>query len=240
MDSPMTHPARSEHCKLTRIPLAALLSLALLVPTVHAQQAPAARVPVVQNEIGKHAALSVSDVQILFADLQAGLVSTSTTVEPKTLAASAGALAKAAHILGIPMTFAIVPQAGKPGQLIPELRPYASKTNTINRVIASPFSEPALVSALAENRRKVLVIVGFATEVAVLQGALDGIAAGYTVQVPVDGIGSRSERTEQAAIRQIERAGGVTTSVLSLVAKLAPDFSRAPGSETLKAVISLH
>jgi nicotinamidase-related amidase len=225
---------------LASLPLAAALLFAPFAAAADALTASAPQTLEQQSEIGKHAALHSEDVQILFADLQPALVSGSVTVTPRSLATSVGALAKAAHLLGIPMTFGIVPYEGKAGQLIPELLPYATKANTINRVIASPFAEPAIVKALAANHRKVLIIVGFATEVAVLQAALDGIAAGYTVEVPLDGIGSRAARTEDPAIRQIERAGGVTTSVLSLITRLAPDFSRAPGSETLKAVISLH
>ncbi|WP_261502457.1 isochorismatase family protein [Acidovorax bellezanensis] len=184
-------------------------------------------------------ATNVQDLQVLFADLQPQLIQGSRTVAPEMLSAAAGALAKSARILGIPMTFAVVPVASQPGQLIPELVEYATPETTFSRVLASPFMEPRIVARLAANRRKTLVIAGFTAEVAVLQAAIDGIAAGYTVQVPLDAIGSRSERTEAPAIRQIELAGGVTSSVLSLVARWAPDFSRPPGSETIKAVLAL-
>jgi hypothetical protein len=40
----------------------------------------------------------------------------------------------------------------------------------------------------------------------------------------VDVCGGMSERTEQAALRQIIAAGAITTSVVSIATKLAPDF----------------
>ncbi|KQW32820.1 cysteine hydrolase family protein [Acidovorax sp. Root402] len=181
---------------------------------------------------------SVQDVQVLFADLQPQLIQSSRTVPPHVLCARAGALAKSARILGIPMTFAVVPLAGQAGKLIDELAEYATPDITFSRVVASPFMEPGIVARLAANRRRTLVIAGFTAEVAVLQAAMDGIAAGYKVQVTLDAVGSQSERTEAPSIRQIEMAGGTTTSVLSLVAQWAPDFSRPPGSETIKAVFS--
>jgi hypothetical protein len=46
---------------------------------------------------------------------------------------------------------------------------------------------------------------------------------------PLDACGGMSARTEDAALRQIEAAEGVTTSVVSLVTALTPDFSREPG-----------
>jgi hypothetical protein len=49
-----------------------------------------------------------------------------------------------------------------------------------------------------------------------------------------------SGATEAAAIRQIERAGGVTTSVVTLVTTLAPDFSKSPGTDTFKALQKLR
>jgi hypothetical protein len=62
---------------------------------------------------------------------------------------------------------------------------------------------------------------------------------GFAVEVPVDGVGSISARSEQAALHQIESAGGITTSVLSLVTALAPDFAKPPGSLTFDAILPL-
>jgi hypothetical protein len=40
-----------------------------------------------------------------------------------------------------------------------------------------------------------------------------------------------SERTEQAALRQIEVDGAITTSVVSIATKLAPDFTTDLGKD---------
>ena len=45
---------------------------------------------------------------------------------------------------------------------------------------------------------------------------------------------------EAAAFRQIEAAGGVTTSVVRLVTSLAPNFAAAPGQEAFAALQSLR
>ena len=180
--------------------------------------------------------LTPGDVQILFADMQPPLVSQSLTVSPKRIAEAALALAKVARILKIPMTFAIVPFGGKPGVLIPELVPYATEKTTFSRTTMSPFLEPRLVSAIDSNNRRTLIIVGYSTEVAVLQSTLGALNKGYAVQVAVDGIGSLSARTEQAALNQIEKAGGITTCVLSLATALAPEFTKPPGSLTFEAI----
>ena len=52
--------------------------------------------------------------------------------------------------------------------------------------------------------------------------------------------GGLSARTEDAALRQIEAAGGVTTSVISLVTAMAPDFAREPDRNTFAALQALR
>ncbi|MCJ2052858.1 isochorismatase family protein [Methylobacterium sp. J-070] len=64
---------------------------------------------------------------------------------------------------------------------------------------------------------------------ATLNACLDAMAAGYAVHLPVDATGGLPERTEAAALRQVERAGGVVTCVRSLASRLAPDFAVPPG-----------
>jgi hypothetical protein len=64
--------------------------------------------------------------------------------------------------------------------------------------------------------------------------------ADYRVQVPVDACGGLSARTDDAALRQIEAAGGVTTSVVSLATAMAPDFAQEPGRNTFAAMEALR
>jgi Isochorismatase family len=60
---------------------------------------------------------------------------------------------------------------------------------------------------------------GCATEAVMLRAALSALERGYRVRVPVDGRGGLSARsTENAALRQIEAAGGA--SILARCARL--------------------
>lgn len=167
------------------------------------------------------------------------IIANSKTNSPEIISAAAVALAKAAAILGWPTTYSIVPEGAKQGTLLPDLQPYATPKNTFRRTITDPFLVPDIAHALSSNGRKAVVISGVSTEVAVFQTSVGAIAAGYKVYVPVDAIGSRSERTEAATLREIERAGVVTTSVRSFLLRLTPEVSRPPGNEILKALGSL-
>jgi nicotinamidase-related amidase len=74
----------------------------------------------------------------------------------------------------------------------------------------------------------------------VLRAVLDARAQGYEVLVPVDACGGMSQRTEGAALRQIEAAGAITTSVVSIATKLVPDFTTDLGRELFKIVQKLR
>lgn len=64
-------------------------------------------------------------------------------------------------------------------------------------------------------------------------GALDN---GYRVLIPVDCIGNRSARTEDAALARTAQAGAQITSLASVAAQLAPDFSKEPGTTILSVI----
>lgn len=177
------------------------------------------------------------DTIFIFADLHEGLIQTSKTLSPDSLAANAGGLAKAAAAVKAPAIFLTVPQNGKEGIPIPQILPYADKKNTFFRVNADPFQVSEISSALDNLKRKTLIVCGYTAEVAVLLTALGGLCNGYKVFIPVDCTGSRSARTETVALHQAEQAGAVLTSLTTLAAQMGPDFSSEPG-RTMLSVIS--
>ena len=178
--------------------------------------------------------------QVLFADLQPSMVARSKTNPPAALAASVGVLAEAAALLGLPMQFSVVPEDNGAPVLMPELAQHAGRAALLPRMSANPFLDEATRTALAATNRQTLIVSGFAMEVVVLHAARAAIAAGFDVVVPIDACGGMSVRTEDAAIRQIESAGGVITSVVGLITALAPDASRSPGKEAFAALQSLR
>ena len=178
-------------------------------------------------------------VQLLFVDLQAFLPAYSATEKAAMIGTAAGALARTATALAMPITFSLVPGADTSPQPVPELQGFATAENVFVRQSADAFVDLALRGALSGHGRKTLVIAGFSAEVAVLHASLDAIEAGYQVYVVVDAIGGHSHRTEQAALKQLERAGVNFLSATSLLSCFAPDFSKSPGSDVLKEIMAL-
>jgi hypothetical protein len=183
--------------------------------------------------------LSTNSAQLLLCDLQPQIVARSKTIEPDALGKSAGVLLEIARLFSLPTTLSVVPEGDKAPELISELRGNGFAQEKL-RASASPFFDDATKNSLAQSMRKVLIIGGFATEAVVLHAVLDARAQAYEVLVPVDVCGGMSERTEQAALRQIERAGAITTSVVSIATTLAPDFTTDLGKKLFNVVQRLR
>jgi nicotinamidase-related amidase len=184
--------------------------------------------------------LDPATVQILFADLQPPIVARSKTNPPESLSCAASVLAQCARLLGLPVHHSVLPEGGKAPEVLPDLAKETEGAPQFARMTADAFLDPQTRGAIDAARRPVLMIAGFATEAVVLRTALSALESDYRVQVPVDACGGLSARTEDAALRQIETAGGVTTSVASLVTAMAPDAAQEPGRSTFAALQALR
>jgi nicotinamidase-related amidase len=175
-------------------------------------------------------------------DARSGLSARTENAALRQIEAAGGAsiLARCARLLGLPVHHSVVPEGGKAPEVLPDLAKETEGAPQFARMTADPFLDPQTREAIDAVKRPVLVIAGLATEAVVLHAALSALERDYRVQVPVDACGGLSARTEDAALRQIEAAGGVTTSVVSLVTAMAPDFAREPGRNTFAALQALR
>lgn len=179
------------------------------------------------------------DFQILFCDIHEPLLAQSQTVPLLALRTNAEILLHLCHYFGLPHHFLTVPVQGKPGKLIDELLPFQTESNTHYRLVADPFLTPDFETRLQVNGRKSLIICGFSTEVGVYFTAMSAARAGFRVIIPVDCVGSRSQRTESVALRQLETAGVEIISLSTLAALMEPDFSTEEGQFVLKQMMCI-
>src|SRR5437660_6559206 len=83
-----------------------------------------------------------------------------------------------------------------------------------------------LLDELTMLQRPSVVLVGMETHVCVAQTALDLIAAGLHVTLPVDGVASRFAIDHDTAIRRLELAGAVLTTVEAAACGWAGDSAQ--------------
>jgi hypothetical protein len=165
------------------------------------------------------------DTVVLFADLQAGIVELTQTTPLDRLRTRIRALAKLAKLFDIPaIVSGIRGEDGSPAKVISEIGDGLGFLPTYHRTTCDSFLNEEIVSAIQATGRKTLLISGVATELAVQLPALTASDQGYRVYVVLDACGGMSERTEQAALLRIAKAGATTVSVMTLAGELAGDF----------------
>jgi len=174
------------------------------------------------------------DAIVLFADLQTGIVELSQTNPVNRLQTGVRALAKLAKLLGIPAVVSGVRgEDGKPSKMIPQIADGLGDLPTHHRTTCDSFLNEEIVSAIKGTGRKTLLISGVATELAVQLPALTASDLGYKVFVVLDACGGMSERTEQAALQRMAKAGATMVSVMTLAGELAGDFREAKAQQAI-------
>src|SRR5207253_1492560 len=101
------------------------------------------------------------------------------------------------------------------GATIPELAQRLPERP--DKVAFSCCAVPVVVENFRRAARPNIVLAGIETHVCVQQTALDLLAQGFHVYVPVDAVGSRYTIDHDMALRRLERAGAVLTTAESCV-----------------------
>lgn len=140
-------------------------------------------------------------------------------------------LMEGAAILGVPV------QATEqyPEGLGPTVEPLRGRLGTVasKRMFSCRECSRELES-LAERGVTSLLLAGIETHVCVQQTALDCLAAGFSVYIPVDAVGSRRAVDHHTALRRMENAGATLTTTESALfewceTSAAPEFKAISG-----------
>src|SRR5579863_7708589 len=171
--------------------------------------------------------INPQDTIILFADLQAGIVELTQTNPLDRLKIRIRALAKLAKLLDIPAIVSVVrAEDGSTANMVPEIADGLGALPTYHRTTCDSFLNEEIVSAIKATGRKTLLISGVAT-------ALAASDQGYRVYVVLDACGGMSERTEQAALLRLTKAGATTVSVMTLAGEMAGDLRSAKAQQAV-------
>jgi nicotinamidase-related amidase len=151
--------------------------------------------------------MSDADTGLLVIDVQEKLI-------PKIQNADAvvrntAFLIDAARLLNMPVQATEQYPKGL-GSTIPELAKRLSER--LDKVAFSCCAVPSVVSNFHRAARPKVVLAGIETHVCVQQTALDLLAQGFHVYIPVDAVGSRYGIDHEVALRRLEKAGAVLTT----------------------------
>ncbi len=181
-----------------------------------------------QNKVSKNKwMIDPNDAVMLLIDHQSGLFQLVRDIEQPILRNNVIALAKAAHLAGIPtFTTASVPD-GPNGPLIPEIHQYNPKAVYIPRTgQINAWDNPPWVEAIAKTKRKTLIVAGTLTSVCMAFPSLSAVEEGYRVFCVVDASGNWSKMATELTLARVTQAGCMPIDTFAVMSEIMSTWNR--------------
>lgn len=117
-------------------------------------------------------------------------------------------LLKAASIMGLPIV-ATTQYAARIGALLPEITAEMAGLDPLDKLEFNCFANPRIREKIASySAIDTWIVCGAETHICIYQTVCGGIESGYTMWVPADAVGSRTEKNYQTALERIRQIGG--------------------------------
>ena len=121
-------------------------------------------------------------------------------------------LARAAHILGVPIILTEQYPKGL-GGTVPELLDVLDfSVKPLEKLSFSGFGSEEFNAELTELAADTLILCGLECHICINQTALEGLSKGFKVQVVADATSSRTEENYRLGLEKIRQAGAVVTT----------------------------
>ena len=175
------------------------------------------------------------DTQAMIIDVQERL--TPHIFEHEKIVKKTVTLIKGLQALGIPIMLNEQYKKGL-GDTLPEIRDVLEGDNakSFEKVTFSACDNDDSWHYLAQQNRSIVLLFGVEAHVCVMQTALDLLDNGMQPVIIGDAVGSRFPYDKKQAIRRIRRAGGVISTVESILFELCRS-SKDPAFKTISNLI---
>ena len=181
--------------------------------------------------------LTPKNAAFIVIDYQPVQVNSIASMDRQLLVNNIVGAAKAAVAYGLPIVHSTVNvKTGLNKPPIGQLRKVLERLPTYDRTSINSWEDVEFREAVKKTGRKKLILTALWTEACLTFPALDALAEGYEVYVPVDAVGGTSIGAHDAALRRIEQAGGRMISVPQLFCELQRDWAR---KDTVPAFMNL-
>ncbi len=178
-------------------------------------------------------ALKLDQTGLLVVDLQEKLLPH--IHESDRVIAQCGKLLDGANALGMP----VVATEQYPKGLGPTVETIAQRLESLDAPVHEKLKFSACIEAVrhdlsAKNIRAV-VVCGIESHVCILQTCLELMNAGFITALVVDAVGSRKPVDHETAVRRMEQAGVIPTTVESILLELVGEA----GTDRFKAILPI-
>ena len=181
--------------------------------------------------------LTPQNAAFIIIDYQPVQVNSIASMDRQLLLNNITGCAKAAVTYGLPIVHSTVNvKTGLNKPPVPHVQEVLKDYPTYDRTSINSWEDVEFRKAVEETGRKKLVMTALWTEACLAFPAIDALAEGYEVYVPVDAVGGTSVAAHDAALRRVEQAGGRLISTVQLFCELQRDWSR---QDTVPAFMNL-
>jgi nicotinamidase-related amidase len=180
--------------------------------------------------MGHPSQMSAADTGVLIIDMQEKLVPL--VRSPDKLVRNIAFLADGARMLDMPVQATEQYPKGL-GTTVHEIAERVP--NRPDKTAFSCCAIPSVVEDFRRAGRSKIVVAGIETHVCVLHTTLDLLALDFRVYVAVDAVASRGATDHETALRRMERAGAILTTVETAVF----EWVGGAGSPRFKAISRL-
>jgi nicotinamidase-related amidase len=173
----------------------------------------------------------------ILIDYQPVQVNSIASIDRQLLLNNIVGCARAAVAYGLPVVHSTVNvNTGLNKPPVPHIRRVLGDYPTYDRTTINSWEDVEFRKAVEDTGRKKLIMTALWTEACLTFPAIDALAEGYEVYVPIDAVGGTSVTAHEAALRRIEQAGGKLISTVQLFCELQRDWKR---SDTVPAFLDL-
>jgi nicotinamidase-related amidase len=194
-----------------------------------------------QEELQMHkAAYTPETAAMLLIDHQLGTMGWTHSHDINLVKANALKLARIAKALEMPVVLTASMEDQVQGPLMPELAeilPEAFARRVKRPGIVNAMHHEGFNKAVKSTGRKKMFVAGITTEICVVFPVLQMLDEGYEVQVSADASASWSKYGDDLALRRMEKAGAVITTVDQIISELAIDWT-SPNGNKLRGILA--
>ena len=185
-------------------------------------------------------AFTPENAAMLLIDHQLGTMGWTHSHDINLVKANALKLARIAKALKLPVVLTASMEDHVQGPLMPELEqilPEAFAQRIKRPGIVNAMHHEGFNKAVKATGRKKLFVAGVTTEICVVFPVLQMLDEGYEVQVSADASASWTKYGDDLALRRMEDAGAVITTVDQIISELAVDWT-SPNGQKLQGILA--
>ena len=181
--------------------------------------------------------LTPANCAVIFIDHQPELLAAMEDGERQNLLDNLQVLAKAARMFGVPVILTAVLSSGFSGKIVPRLLDLFPGHAPIARSSMNAWDDRGFTAAVRNTGRRNFLLAALWSEACLVFPALQMLEEGYGVYAIKDASSGTSLAAQEAGLRRIEQAGGVSLTALQVLLEFQRDWARAEHSDEVMAIV---